>query len=399
VQGRIDWSDREPYTLGPERRVPLSGCPGFFMRFNRDIRKCVVFLGYPEYGSGPTKVHFQGTGFLLRYEDFPYLVTARHVATLLTETCAARVNKIDGTSINVIGENLPWVFHPDPTVDVAIVELMLPPKVYPGLDVIYMPQKLVLTSDMVSGNEYIELGDTCYTVGLFRVLTGNQRNLPVIHTGNLARLAGEEPIALKDQNSPSGTQFVDGHLVEAQSLSGLSGSPVFIRQSINYGVNVTEFDPAVMKKEEMQKVIEDNIKDGIDAIKSGKTRPLPRKFLQLTVHSAEVYLLGIWQAAWEAPAGEVIAIDRGQQMTVPVGMGVVVPASRILEVLESPVMNERRVHVRRAVADASAATPQAALRLDNSLADSSSGSDANPSHREDFTSLLNAAVKKPAQED
>jgi hypothetical protein len=53
----------------------------------------VVFLGYPEYGASGSAINFQGTGFLLNYEQHNYLVTARHVAVLLEDACAVRINK------------------------------------------------------------------------------------------------------------------------------------------------------------------------------------------------------------------------------------------------------------------------------------------------------------------
>ena len=80
--------------------------------------------------------------------------------------------------------------------------------------------------------EEVEVDDLCYTVGLWRVLEGKERNLPIVHTGHLARLAGEERIPIKDPRQPDGVVLAHGYLVEAQTLSGLSGAPVFIRRSV-----------------------------------------------------------------------------------------------------------------------------------------------------------------------
>src|SRR5258708_16164609 len=71
----------------------------------------------------------------------------------------------------------------------------------------------------------------CYTVGLWRLLEGKERNLPVVHTGNIARLPGEEKIPVRAPNKVGGREMVDGYLIEAQTLKGLSGSPVFVRPS------------------------------------------------------------------------------------------------------------------------------------------------------------------------
>src|SRR5438105_490758 len=48
---------------------------------------------------------------------------------------------------------------------------------------------------------------------------------------------------------------------------------------------------------------------------------------------ANVRLLGLWQSSWDAPPDEVMAIQSGQGVRVPVGMGVVVPAQKIEETL------------------------------------------------------------------
>jgi hypothetical protein len=367
--------DKELFTLGPERRLAVPGCPGFFMRFNRDVRKCVVFLGYPEYGPAGTNIRFQGTGFLLIYKQHGYLITARHVADLLGDTCATRINKQDGTSINLIGEvPLPWVFHPDPAVDLAFMEFE--PKHDFGLDVQWITDGTILTEEKTKGNHYIEIGDLCYTVGLFRVLTGNQRNLPIIHTGRLARMAGEELIPIKAQTSPGGKQLVDGYLIETQSLSGLSGSPVFIRRSHGFAMRAKLVETAPSKEDFMKFPPVPTETDEVDVV-------------NMVAYSSEVFLLGVFQAAWEAPAGDVIAIDRGAQITVPVGIGVVVPAAKIIEMLELPNIKARREELDKQSAENTAATPQA-IEARSSF---SVSNEPNPRHREDFTSLLNAAAK------
>jgi hypothetical protein len=351
-----------PFSLGPERVWRLASCPGFVMRFNRDVRKSVVFLGYPDFSKGPNGIRCEGTGFLLLYKNTPYLVTARHVADLLGETgCVARINKNDGTSANVDGDIVRWYFHPDRNVDVALTPFGILPEW--GFDSLYLEERMILTQEKTN-TDYVELGDLCYTVGLFRVLVGDQRNLPVVHTGNLARMAGEEPIRLLDKTAPSGRQLVDGFLVETQSLSGLSGAPVFVRRSIRLGITGTP---------------------------EGSTIAEP---LELVVYKDEVSLLGIWQADWEAPAGEVIAVDRGKEITVPVGMGVVVPATKIVDVLEMAELKQMREEAAKRRANNEAAVPQSV-----SGHGAPHATDENPTHLEDFNRLVDVAARKRPQGD
>jgi hypothetical protein len=62
------------YTLGPERRQPLPGCPGLYVRIRDDLRKCVVFFGHVDDTPGKGGINCIGTGFLVAYEEAGYLV-------------------------------------------------------------------------------------------------------------------------------------------------------------------------------------------------------------------------------------------------------------------------------------------------------------------------------------
>lgn len=293
------------------------------MRFNQDARKCVVFLGYPDYETGPTAIRCEGTGFLLLYKGGFHLITARHVAeTLGDDGWATRVNKKDGTCVLIEATNVPWVFHPNDTVDIAICGLSLSAK--DGYDFIYADGEILLLRKEEETNDWVEVGDMCYTVGLWRLLEGKERNLPVVHTGNIARLPGEEKIPVRAKNKPGGREMVDGYLIEAQTLKGLSGSPVFVRPSC--GVTLQSR----------------NVNDPPDS---------PEKPLPLVAYRENVRLIGLWQAAWDADAGEVLTAERGPMLTVPVGMGIVVPSSKIIEVLELPAVEEKRIQQRRREAE------------------------------------------------
>jgi hypothetical protein len=300
------------------------------MRFNREARKCVVFLGYPDWEGGANAIRCEGTGFLLQYRGGFHLVTARHVAESLGDVgWATRVNRLDGTCALIEAENVPWVFHPDHTVDIAICGFMLSRAA--GYDFFYVDGDiLLLQAAQEASADWVEVGDICYTVGLWRLLEGKGRNLPIVHTGNIARLAGEEPIPVQSKNQPSGRELVDGYLVEAQTLRGLSGSPVFIRPSLRLSMDARRADPF----------------------------GAPDEKLELMAYHEQVKLLGLWQAAWDAPSDQIMTAELGRQNTVPVGMGIVVPASKIIEVLESTVMYEKRARMKKIEDDAAKAKPE-----------------------------------------
>jgi hypothetical protein len=173
----------------------------------------------------------------------------------------------------------------------------------------------------------IGVGDFCYAVGLFRLMAGETSNMPIVHTGHIALIPDDDKIPVRDclNLSSAETRHMHGFLVELSNLQGLSGSPVFVRTTINHkdvslpnGATVTCKWPLQM-----------------------------------------VHLLGVWQGSWDAPPDEVLAVEQRRPVRVPVGMGIVVPAERILELLESPDLQAVRDEDEALWARSRAATPDA----------------------------------------
>jgi hypothetical protein len=109
-----------------------------------------------------------------------------------------------------------WVYlASDGSVDVAIREMGIPA----WLDHLAMPTSLGVTAATISENE-VGPGDEVFVTGLFRHHHGATRNIPIIRIGALACM-GEEKVS---------TSFgeMDALLIEARSIGGLSGSPVFL---------------------------------------------------------------------------------------------------------------------------------------------------------------------------
>ena len=67
----------------------------------------------------------------------------------------------------------------------------------------------------------IMLGAEIAIVGFFRSHYGKNKNVPIIRAGNISALLGE-PIFTKYAG------YIQGYLIEARSIAGLSGSPVFV---------------------------------------------------------------------------------------------------------------------------------------------------------------------------
>ena len=67
----------------------------------------------------------------------------------------------------------------------------------------------------------VDLGDEVFISGLFSHHYGESRNIPIVRIGNLAALR-EEPVFTPSFGA------MDAYLIEARSIGGLSGSPVFV---------------------------------------------------------------------------------------------------------------------------------------------------------------------------
>jgi hypothetical protein len=362
------------YCLGPERRQYLPECPGFYVRIADDLRKTVVFFGFEDITPGKGGINCVGTGFLVQYDGLGHLVTAKHLAKQLgNDPFLIRINKHDGTSENLHADGAKWAEHPDPLVDVAAIPFNISQS--RGHQAIYLPSSMMLTNEALA-TDPIHVGDLTYTIGLFRYMSGERRNLPVVHFGSIALMPSDEKIPIRDWRDPDGKRIikVEGYLVETQAMPGLSGSPVFARAT----VSMSRIPPQVLVDPRF---------------------PMTEAMFALSPR-ADVRLLGMWQSSWDAPPDEVMAIQAGKAVRVPVGMGIVVSAQRIEETLLQLKDFQDMVKTKRAE---EAATPDSAISLVRSVPGDNDAAlpsdDANPHHREDFNRLLNAAARRREPED
>jgi len=295
------------------------------MRIEDSIRHTVVFIGYPSNDPDKGGIDCIGTAFLLRHGGFPYLITARHVAEYVgSDPFLVRVNRFSESADNLLIDGAAWHYDQDVSVDVAVL---------PISNLLREREHYVRFIEDEKESWWnkawkygVGIGDFCYTVGLFRVLSGNKKNLPVVHFGTIARpIYGpdEEPIPVKDWRDPNGNKTIlaIAYLVESQSLSGLSGAPVFVRVS-NHAVTeeMIRHNPHILPSE-----------------------------MGNAVAMWHLHLIGVWQGAWDAPPGEVLGSERGQSVRVPVGMGVVAPIDHVHYILANDELTSmRKNYVRNA---------------------------------------------------
>lgn len=277
------------------------------MRIGDDARKCVIYLGQKKDGQDhELDKDKTATAFFISHKvdgvTTWYLITNKHVATTIgVPPFFIRFNKkgLEDSWLEPIRE-AKWERHDDDAVDLALMEFN-PPK---DADVLAFPAEHLLTQEKIIAKQ-IGAGDITYVIGLFKRLPGTKRCMPIVHTGHLALAQfGSERIPLKNQYGVR--TEIQAHLVQAHTLSGSSGSPVFIKR-------------------------------GIEVWPAEDTGVMPRAF-------GAVFLLGVWQGSFEAKPGETLVSDAGFNANdrLAVGYGVVVPAHQILEILLKPELQQAR---------------------------------------------------------
>jgi hypothetical protein len=260
--------------------------PNFDMRIPDTVRKCVVYLGVGT-GSSVQNIHYGGTGFFIAKTSkkaagasFLFLVTAKHVAEeLIGKQFYVRVNTTNGKFMHLqVANDLKWYFHPtDNAADVALVPVALDPNQF---DFLPLSSEMVLT-DETRQSKGIGAGDEVFIIGLSVFHKRNGKNIPIIRIGNIAMVPGERIYTDKYGE-------MDAYLIESRSLNGLSGSPVFTIA----------------------------------------------RFPEL----GTIYLLGLINGHWNVSSKTIvdeITQDTGIPAGVNVGIAIVTPASKIVDILNS----------------------------------------------------------------
>lgn len=273
------------------------------MRFSNEILKTVAFLGVRESGVfSPRATCF----FVSYYQDglqFDHLVTAEHVISgLITRhEIWLRVNLKNGEIAEIQLDHSAFRFHPNDLVptDVAVSPIsteVIEPST--GQHVPMDIRTLPLNGDggYVANAEwfdrYVGLGSEISTVGLFKSHFGRKRNIPIARVGNISALPGE-PIATHY------CREISAYLVEARSIAGLSGSPVFAMPELS----------VVLSR----------------GLNGGK------------MEKQGTALLGLMHGHFDVRnLNEDVVLDSGPERSIHTGIGVVVPVEKIVETIEHP---------------------------------------------------------------
>ena len=284
-------------------RIERRPDPG--MRVPEAVLKCVAFIGEVAHrdSSGAIEGDLCATGFFVSVPSdklpgsYRYFVTAKHVASdLQNSEIYFLVNKNGGGTTRINGVGDAWYLHPsDTTADVAVTQVVATP----DADVMSIAiSEFVSNGDILGQN--IGVGDEVFATGLFTPVANDKSILPIVRHGNIAMLPREQ--------IQTALGFADMYLVEARSIGGLSGSPVWARNTM------------------------------IMPMQSRGGKPLPASLV------GPGKLLGLMQGHWDIDESKIndyqIAHER---KGVNLGIGLVVPAMKILETLYClPLMAARQ---------------------------------------------------------
>jgi hypothetical protein len=206
------------------------------------------------------------------------------------------MNAIDGAPrFMQSGDDIHWFYHPtEPqSVDVAVCPFAVPNLKL--LDVRTIREDIFATDARIA--EYgIGLGDEVNVVGLFTRYFGTSKIIPIVRTGNIAMMPTDK-IPVKDFGE------IEAYLAESRSIGGLSGSPVFVRSTLNLPTMTNEGKPAVIT--------------GLGPF----------------------HFLGLMHGHWELPLN-FSNVEEAE--AVNMGISIVIPAKKIVEVLYHPELVKMR---------------------------------------------------------
>lgn len=278
------------------------------MRVPDFVLKTVAFISeIIDSGATGDDYDAQGTGFfaMLPADGDPnrfhhYFITAKHVILgLKRKRFALVINERHGKVRPVEVTYEKWCFHPsDASVDAAA----MPFEPRQELESLSFQSKYFVTPE--SMKPAFGVGDDIFIPGLFTYAQGRARNMPIIRHGNLAMIPDEEI-----QVNYGFAKFANVYLIEARSIGGISGSPVLIRKTVSL-----------------------------------PTRNFDTSETRLHGLSAEFHVLGLVQGHWDIKESEINNPGpvQDKQRGVNMGIAVVVPAHKILEILNGPELTELR---------------------------------------------------------
>ena len=248
--------------------------------------------------------HYAGSGFVVAVpgahdNSHLYVVTAKHLAERM-ECCPIIMgfSYRDGSKALFEEDSVHWYAHP---TEASAVDVAVTPVAWAQQDLLDLepvPEHLLISGERIH-NASIGVGDEITAIGVFTRFSYEDRHLPIVRTGNLAMLPNLR-IPVKN------FEPMEAYVAE---IEGLSGSPVWVR-STNY-FNVAR-------------------KDG------GEEKP------SVPFDDTNVILLGLLHGQWAISKAMMEGQSAQYTEKMISGMSIIVPAHKILEVINQPALAAMR---------------------------------------------------------
>jgi hypothetical protein len=327
------------------------------MRVPDELRKCILFVGIKDKdGNFLPRASAFFAKIIEHQHEWVFVITAQHVVSgllLANHEIWIRNNKKGGGTTESKIPADKWIYgvtSPDRLdTDVAACSV----QITPDEDVMGVglngPQSMTITDEDIINHE-IGIGDEVHIAGLFRSHFGRQNNVPIIRIGNIAMMGGE----------PVWTRYcgyVEAHLIEAMSIGGLSGSPVFV----NLG-------PVRIKN-------------------SMVTQTAGRPYLFFGMMHGHFDVKNLNE---DVVSDDETTASKG----LHTGIGVVIPARKIIETVFQQDQSEMRRKLIESHRNESGAVADAVTERSDSSDVSEKG--ANPNHLKDYREGRNGPAASPA---
>ncbi|MBL6946690.1 MAG: hypothetical protein ISR47_08625 [Rhodospirillales bacterium] len=327
-----------------------------------DVPNCVFYL-YETVEDARRGDKAGGTGFFFTVEPgggvpghYYYAVTNWHNIFSGRGAPVIRVNTKDGNSDIFELDHLDWIFKPS-WHDLAIADVTLDLNKH---NVSFVGADFMATREELS--EFgIGLGADIFMVGRFMDHDGDTLNIPAVRFGNIAVMP--QPI-----KQTTGAEGLPSYILDLHSRTGYSGSPVFVFHH--------------------------------------QTKISGKGTLSIAQGQQWIRLLGVhwgqFPERWEIDSRYAPVVKRNSDAEAVrelnaeyvkgfSGMTLAIPAEAIMELLEMPKLREPREKAFEEARRAHQNSPVAESEEPPTKGD-------NPQHREDFNSLLDAAVEGKKQD-
>jgi hypothetical protein len=243
--------------------------------------------------------HYAGSGFVVAVpgahgNSHLYVVTAKHLAKRM-ECCPILMgfSYSDGSKAILEEDSVHWYAHPTEAsaVDVAVTPFASAQRDL--LDLEPVPEHLFTSGERMR-KASIGVGDEITAIGVFTRFSDEDRHLPIVRTGHLAMLP---TLRIPVKNF----EPMEAYVAE---IEGLSGSPVWVRPADYF--NAAQ-------------------KDG------GEEKP-PVPFNGDT----DMLFLGLLHGRWAVSKAAIEGQSAQYTEKMISGMSIIVPAHKILEVINQP---------------------------------------------------------------